>query len=149
MVIDSAELLRLLPHLSDDEKAELDKLLTAGLPRWIEQIGPQMAALDTQADILFYGGQAGGGGGSSGHLGLLGVSFGLHSSINQSAWGLRRIVARFRQVSQWSPLQSKAGNKRQVAKTPRNPLSTIPKKAFPSKDKRDPTCSTQSRAPIP
>lgn len=61
MSIDSAELLQLLPHLTDDEKAELDKLLTLGLPRWVEQIGPQMAALDTQADILFYGGQAGGG----------------------------------------------------------------------------------------
>ena len=53
--------MRLLPHMSEQDKAELDNLLTDGLPAWIEQIGPQMAALDNPADILYYGGQAGGG----------------------------------------------------------------------------------------
>jgi hypothetical protein len=58
---DIDELMRLLPHMSEQDKAELDNLLTDGLPRWLEQIGPQMAALDNPADIVFYGGQAGGG----------------------------------------------------------------------------------------
>lgn len=56
-----AELARLMPFLSSDERAELDALLTDGLPLWMPQIGPQMAALESKADILFYGGQAGGG----------------------------------------------------------------------------------------
>lgn len=58
---DLKEVLRLLPRMTEAEKTELDALLTDGLPRWIEQVGPQMAALDNPADILFYGGQAGGG----------------------------------------------------------------------------------------
>lgn len=59
--IDLKELGRLLPHMSAEEKAELDGLLTDGLPQWLPQVGPQMAALESQADIIFYGGQAGGG----------------------------------------------------------------------------------------
>lgn len=56
-----AELLELIKYLGPDERAELDGLLTEGLPLWIPQVGPQMAALQSQADILFYGGTAGGG----------------------------------------------------------------------------------------
>lgn len=59
--IPMAELLRLLPHMSAEEKADLDELLTDGLGPWLEQIGPQMEALNSPADIVFYGGQAGGG----------------------------------------------------------------------------------------
>lgn len=59
--LDPQELLRLLPHMNDDERRELDELLTDGLPAWLEQVGPQMRALLSRADILFYGGQAGGG----------------------------------------------------------------------------------------
>lgn len=44
--IPTAELLRLLPHMSAEEKAELDELLTDGLGPWLEQIGPQMEALN-------------------------------------------------------------------------------------------------------
>lgn len=56
-----AELLELMKHLSLEERAELDELLTKGLPPWVPQVGPQMAALESKADILFYGGTAGGG----------------------------------------------------------------------------------------
>lgn len=55
------ELLQLLPLLGDEERAELDKLLTVGMPVWMPQPGPQTMALESMADIVFYGGQAGGG----------------------------------------------------------------------------------------
>lgn len=55
------ELLQLMQHLSPEERAELDELLTQGLPIWMPQVGPQLAALESMADILFYGGSAGGG----------------------------------------------------------------------------------------
>jgi len=57
----AAELLDLLPLLSAEERAEVSKLLTTRAPIWVPQLGPQMAARDSMADILFYGGQAGGG----------------------------------------------------------------------------------------
>ncbi len=56
-----AELLELVKHLTPEEREELDGLLTEGLPVWMPQVGPQMAALQSEADILFYGGTAGGG----------------------------------------------------------------------------------------
>lgn len=56
-----AELIKLMSRLTTDERAELDGLLTQGLPLWLPQVGPQMRALESEADILFYGGQAGGG----------------------------------------------------------------------------------------
>jgi hypothetical protein len=55
------ELLELLPHFTADERAAINELLTAHAPLWVPQLGPQNAALLTPADILFYGGQAGGG----------------------------------------------------------------------------------------
>lgn len=55
------ELLKLVQHLSPEERAELDELLTDGLPIWMPQVGPQLAALESLADIVFYGGSAGGG----------------------------------------------------------------------------------------
>lgn len=57
----AAELMRLLPLLTEEERAELDHLLTAGMPPWTPQAGPQTEAALSQADILFYGGSAGGG----------------------------------------------------------------------------------------
>jgi hypothetical protein len=56
-----ARLARLMPKLGEEELRELDALLTEGLPLWLPQIGPQTAALESEADIVFYGGQAGGG----------------------------------------------------------------------------------------
>jgi hypothetical protein len=56
-----AELIELMKRLSPEERRELDALLTDGLPVWLPQVGPQMMAYESEADILFYGGQAGGG----------------------------------------------------------------------------------------
>lgn len=56
-----AEILEIVKHLTPEEREELDGLLTEGLPIWMPQVGPQMAALQSEADILFYGGTAGGG----------------------------------------------------------------------------------------
>lgn len=56
-----ASLIEVMKRLTPEEQIELDKLLTSGLPAWLPQIGPQMRAFESKADILFYGGQAGGG----------------------------------------------------------------------------------------
>lgn len=52
---------KIVGRLTADEKIELDTLLTDGLPLWMPQVGPQTMAAESQADILFYGGAAGGG----------------------------------------------------------------------------------------
>jgi hypothetical protein len=57
----TADLVADIGKLTPKEKAELDELLTAGLPIWVPQEGPQRMAYESQADILFYGGAAGGG----------------------------------------------------------------------------------------
>ena len=59
--ISAPELVKLMPFLTDMERAELDILLTEGLPLWMAQVGPQSMALESLADIVFYGGSAGGG----------------------------------------------------------------------------------------
>ena len=57
-----SDLERLVSGLSDGEKAELDKLLAVELEKaFLPNPGPQTQALHSQADILLYGGQAGGG----------------------------------------------------------------------------------------
>lgn len=60
-MIDAQELLEILPLLHPQERAELERLLRASTPVWVPQQGPQTEAMVSQADILFYGGQAGGG----------------------------------------------------------------------------------------
>jgi hypothetical protein len=63
------DLAELVKYLSPEERAELDKLLTAGSPVWQPMVNvadpstltPQAQALQSPADILFYGGAAGGG----------------------------------------------------------------------------------------
>lgn len=56
------EALAHVKNLTAEQKAELDRLLTGkGAPMWVPQPGPQSMAYDSQADILFYGGSAGGG----------------------------------------------------------------------------------------
>jgi hypothetical protein len=55
------ELTELLPTLSAEQLKILDALLTTNAPIWVPQVGPQTEAMESQADILFYGGSAGGG----------------------------------------------------------------------------------------
>jgi len=50
----------LLDYLTEDERKELDALLTAG-PPWTPLPGPQTMAYESEADIIGYGGAAGGG----------------------------------------------------------------------------------------
>lgn len=57
-----AELEALLAEMPPGQKAELDKLLAPELKRtWLPNPGPQTQALDSNADLLLYGGAAGGG----------------------------------------------------------------------------------------
>lgn len=57
-----AEFEALLANMSEAEKAELDKILAPELDKlWLPNPGPQTQALNSQADILLYGGAAGGG----------------------------------------------------------------------------------------
>jgi hypothetical protein len=49
-----------LAHLTADERAELDALLTVGKP-WVPLPGPQTLAYQSEADVIGYGGSAGGG----------------------------------------------------------------------------------------
>lgn len=55
----AAELLERVSKLTSAEKRELDLLLDVGV--WVPQPGPQQMAYESQADVLFYGGAAGGG----------------------------------------------------------------------------------------
>lgn len=60
--LSAAEAMALLKGMSPAEIAELDKLLlSSDAAPWIPQQGPQEAAFYSEADILFYGGAAGGG----------------------------------------------------------------------------------------
>jgi hypothetical protein len=50
-----------LAYLTPAEQEEVDNILRAELPAWTPLPGPQTAAHDSLADILYYGGSAGGG----------------------------------------------------------------------------------------
>lgn len=56
-----AKIAELVRYMKEDEKAELDEILKAELPIWVPKEGPQRQAYDCEADVLFYGGSAGGG----------------------------------------------------------------------------------------
>ena len=61
-VLSSADMMALVGHMDPAAKAELDLMLMAGDPLlWVPQDGPQYDAYHSLADILFYGGAAGGG----------------------------------------------------------------------------------------
>ena len=60
-ITDPAAIAEALKYLTPAEQRELDALLTKDLPPWMPQVGPQMAALQSKADIVYYGGSAGGG----------------------------------------------------------------------------------------
>ncbi len=51
----------MLQFLTEDEQAEVNALLAADAPLWVPLPGPQSEAYQSPADILFYGGSAGGG----------------------------------------------------------------------------------------
>ncbi|WP_158235397.1 terminase family protein [Caulobacter sp. FWC2] len=51
----------LLPYMTDDERAEVGKLLSTDKALWRPQPGPQTDAYFSEADITGYGGAAGGG----------------------------------------------------------------------------------------
>lgn len=55
------ELLQMLPVFTPAERQEIEQLLRTHAPLWVPQLGPQTQALESPADILYYGGQAGGG----------------------------------------------------------------------------------------
>jgi hypothetical protein len=48
-------------HLTPDERAEFDKLIASDSAIWRPQVGRQMEALLSEADVIGYGGAAGGG----------------------------------------------------------------------------------------
>jgi hypothetical protein len=58
----TAGLLERIGKMTTEQKVELDALLLSGnAPLWVPQPGPQTQALRSLADIVFYGGSAGGG----------------------------------------------------------------------------------------
>lgn len=58
---DPATVERALRHLNAEERAEFDRLIASDPAIWRPQVGRQMEALDSKADIVGYGGAAGGG----------------------------------------------------------------------------------------
>lgn len=51
----------LVSYLTPDERQEIDQLLTVGAPVWQPLPGPQTMAYESEADIIGFGGAAGGG----------------------------------------------------------------------------------------
>jgi len=58
---DMDDIARLMPLLTEDERRQLDQLLAGALPIWVPLPGPQSDAYHAQADVVGYGGAAGGG----------------------------------------------------------------------------------------
>ena len=56
-----AEVMKLLPYLTEKERGELWALLARDKKRWRPLPGPQTDAYQSEADIIGYGGAAGGG----------------------------------------------------------------------------------------
>jgi len=56
-----AEILELLPYLTAEERAEVDRILANDTAIWRPLPGPQSMAYNSDADIIGYGGAAGGG----------------------------------------------------------------------------------------
>lgn len=57
---DATEAIATIKGMTAEQKAAFDAVLDT-MPRWTPQSGPQQMAYESQADILFYGGAAGGG----------------------------------------------------------------------------------------
>jgi hypothetical protein len=56
-----AKLAKLVKYMTPAEKKDIDKLLAVSLPIWSPLPGPQTTAFYSLADIVYYGGAAGGG----------------------------------------------------------------------------------------
>lgn len=61
LAFDEREIAQLLPYLTEDERGELDELIEAERVLWQPLPGPQLMAYESEADIIGYGGAAGGG----------------------------------------------------------------------------------------
>ena len=60
--LSTADMMAVMQAMDPEAKKELDSfLLDNGAPLWVPQDGPQLMAYLSQADIVFYGGAAGGG----------------------------------------------------------------------------------------
>lgn len=57
---EASEAIATIKNMTAEQKAAFDAVLDT-MPRWMPQSGPQQMAYESQADILFYGGAAGGG----------------------------------------------------------------------------------------
>lgn len=57
----AAEIMKILPRLTPEQREAVNELVRSKGRIWVAQQGPQSAALESKADILFYGGSAGGG----------------------------------------------------------------------------------------
>lgn len=56
-----SEIASLIEYLAPEERAEVDRIIADSAPVWVPQPGPQTDAYYSPADILYYGGSAGGG----------------------------------------------------------------------------------------
>lgn len=57
-----SDIMEKIKAMTAEEKAEMDRVLMQGdAPVWVPQPGPQSSAYESPADIVFYGGAAGGG----------------------------------------------------------------------------------------
>lgn len=61
MTYTAEEIAELLPYMTEAERKELDRILSAPEPLWSPLPGPQQLAHDSLADIVGFGGAAGGG----------------------------------------------------------------------------------------
>ncbi|MDH0364655.1 terminase [Comamonas aquatica] len=59
--LDINKVIQALKGMTPEAKKALDAVLLADAPIWVPQEGPQRAAYDSLADIVYYGGSAGGG----------------------------------------------------------------------------------------
>jgi len=55
------DLVELIDYLEPDDREELENIVRLSTPVWVPLPGPQTIALESQADVVFYGGAAGGG----------------------------------------------------------------------------------------
>ena len=55
------EIADLFDYMTDEEKSEISAIMEKTLPVWVPLPGPQTVAFESEADIIYYGGSAGGG----------------------------------------------------------------------------------------